>query len=125
MFLNCAAAGIKVFICMLYILHTLSAHALHRTHTGLMQHSGESMSGQLCMTEAEVQRRLLAQIGSRGLLQPRHRFDSSSLGNAPSGQGTAASPCMQSPLRTQQQQHAVTEMVSHLLHHLDAAVSVC
>ena len=95
-----------------------------------MQRSGDSMSGQLHLPEAEVQRRLLAQISSRGLLKPGHRFDSSSLGAALSGQGTACSPRRQSPLTTQQQQqqqlhqqHLVAEMVSHLLHHLDAALS--
>ena len=94
-----------------------------------MQQSGESMKGQLHMPEAEVQRRLLAQISSRGLLKPAHRFDTLSLGNALSGQGTAASPGMQNSLRTQQQQqqqlhqqHLMAEMVKHLLHHVDAAL---
>ena len=103
----------------------------HRAHTGLLQHSGESMGGQLHMPEAEVQRRLLAQIGSQGLLKPGHRVSTSGLGNALLGQGTAASPGVQNPLSIQQQQqqqlqqqqlkeHMMTQFVSPLLYHLNA-----
>ena len=87
------------------------------------------MGGQLHMPEAEVQRRLLAQISSQGLLKPGHRVATSGLGNVLSGQGTAASSGMQSPLSTQQQQqqlkelqhhHMMTQFVSPLLQHLNA-----
>lgn len=87
------------------------------------------------MPEAEVQRRLLAQISSRGLLKRGHRIETSSLGNTLLGHGTTASPAFQngldSTLRTQQQQqlqqqHLIAEatpivrfpfeLVSRLLH---------
>ena len=76
---------------------------------------------QVQVPEAEVQRRLLAQISSRGVLKPGHRFESSSLGNTLSDTGTAASFGIQNPLRTQQQQQQqqqqmVAELVSLVLH---------
>ena len=79
------------------------------------------------MPEAEVQRRLLAQISSRGLLKRGHRFETASLGDPLLGHGTTAGPalqnCLDSTLRTQQQQQKqlqqqqmVAELVSDLRH---------
>lgn len=75
------------------------------------------MGGQLHVPQAEEQRRLLAHITSRGMLKPGCGIHTGS-GLGLAGQGTAASPDMQIPLRTQQQQQQLAELVSHLLHHL-------
>lgn len=83
------------------------------------------MGGQLHAPQAEEHRRLLAHITSQGMLSSGCGIHTeSSLGL--SGQGTAASPDMQVPLRTQQQhQHAMAELVGHLLHHFNSVELLC
>lgn len=101
---------------------------LHWVFCGFLQHTGESSGGQLHVPESEVQRRLLAQISSRGLLKPEHRFETAGLGNPLSCHTATTSHVLQNhgdaTLRTQQQQRQqqqlqqqqmVAELVSHLL----------
>ena len=89
----------------------------------LPQHqSGESHGAQLHVPESEVQRRLLAQLSSRGLLKPGPKLENADLSGGLLGQDMTAGTnallsCPPNPNRAQQLMLAelVSDMTTHVL----------